>query len=230
MPELKFHLNPDWNLSLEEALAFQSDGAEKVCLSDAFSEIQTVAGVDIAYAKDSELLIAGGVVLHAQTLEVLEKAYYVGNSVFPYQPGLFSFREVPPLLKALEQLSCLPDLIVCDGHGRAHPRRFGLASHLGLLLDIPTIGCGKTPLLKPEYEPGPERGARSPVQLNGETVGVALRTQPAIRPVYVSVGHRISLETACDWILRLSERYRQPETTRQANSYVNQLRQAGLKI
>lgn len=225
-PKLQLHHPHVWDLSPEAATLLQMTLAKQVCLNDALPEVKRVAGVDIAYGKDSEELIAGVVILDADSLQVLEKVHFIGTSVFPYVPGLFSFRELPPLLKALEKLQFLPDLIVCDGHGQAHPRRLGLASHLGILLDLPTIGCGKTPLLKPLVEPGPERADQSPIWLGSEQVGVALRTQPQIRPVYVSAGHRISLKTAIDWILRLSPDYRQPETTRQANSYVNQLREA----
>ncbi len=226
MPQLQIHHPHIWDLSPESATILQMALAKQVCLNDNLPEIKRVAGVDIAYGKNSEELIAGVVILDVYSLQVLEKVHFIGTSVFPYVPGLFSFRELPPLLKALEKLQFLPDLIVCDGHGQAHPRRLGLASHLGVLLDLPTIGCGKTPLLKPLVEPGTERADQSPIWLGSEQVGVALRTQPQIRPVYVSAGHRISLTTAIDWILRLSPDYRQPETTRQANSYVNQLREA----
>jgi deoxyribonuclease V len=225
MPQLQLHHPHAWDLSPEAATLLQRDLAKQIRLDDELPEVKRVAGVDIAYGKNSEELIAGVVVLDAHSLKVLERAHFIGTSVFPYVPGLFSFRELPPLLKALAELQVLPDLIVCDGHGQAHPRRLGLASHLGILLDLPTIGCGKTPLLKPLAEPGPERASQSPIWLGSEQVGVALRTQPQIRPVYVSAGHRISLTTAIDWILRLSPDFRQPETTRQANSYVNQLRE-----
>lgn len=226
MPQLQLHHPHAWDLSPEAATLLQRDLAKQIRLDDELPEIKRVAGVDIAYGKNSEELIAGVVVLDAHSLQVLERAHFIGTAVFPYVPGLFSFRELPPLLKALAELQVLPDLIVCDGHGQAHPRRLGLASHLGILLDLPTIGCGKTPLLKPTAEPGPERASQSPIWLGSEQVGVALRTQPQIRPVYVSAGHRISLKTAIEWILRLSPDFRQPETTRQANSYVNQLREA----
>jgi deoxyribonuclease V len=218
------HAHP-WNLSPEAAAELQAKLADKICITDRLPPIKRIAGVDISYFKDSEELIAGVVVLDSDSLDLLEKTYYRGPCVFPYIPSLFSFREVPPLLKALEQLSSLPDLIVCDGHGLAHPRRLGLACHLGLLLDLPTIGCGKTPLLKPLLAPGLERGEHSPILLEDKIVGAALRTQPQIRPVYVSPGHRINLAHSIEWVLKLSEHYRQPETTRQANSYVNQLRQ-----
>lgn len=135
--------------------------------------------------------------------------------------SLFSFRELPPLMKAFEKLQTVPQLIVCDGQGIAHPRRFGLASHVGLLYDIPAIGCGKTRLLGEYAQPDSHRGACSPLLDEGEIVGAVLRTQADTKPVFVSVGHGISLPTACEWITRLAPKYRLPETTRQVDQLVN---------
>lgn len=132
-------------------------------------------------------------------------------------PGLFAFREMPALLAALERLSVRPDLLVCDGHGLAHPRRFGLACHLGLVTGLPAIGVGKTPLVGVWDEPGPERGAWTPLRDGGEVVGRVLRTRDGVKPVFVSVGHRMSLDNAVDRVLALTPRYRLPETTRTAD-------------
>jgi len=185
-----------------------------------FNNIKYVAGVDVAYDEKIDKQIAAVVVLDPSTLEVLETSIAEDVTHFPYIPGLFSFRELPSIAKALENLKIRPDLIVCDGQCIARPRRFGLASHLGVLFDVPTIGCGKTRLLGHAEEPGIKRGDYSPLIDNGEIIGNSLRTQDNVKPVYVSIGHRISLQTACDWILKLSPKYRLPETTRHADHAV----------
>jgi len=193
-----------------------------VVRDDALGPVERVAGVDVAYAPDDARLVAAAAVLDADTLEVLEIAVAEAAVVFPYVPGLFSFREMPAVIAALERLRTRPQLIVCDGHGVAHPRRFGLASHLGVVLDVPTIGCAKSRLVGTHDDPPPERGGSAPLTDGGETVGAVLRTQHSVRPVYVSTGHRVGLETACRWVLRLSPRYRLPETTRAADHAVRE--------
>lgn len=178
---------------------------------------RTVAGVDVAYPADSAHVAAAVVVLDYRTLDVVEQATAVLPVSFPYVPGLFAFRELPPILAALERLANVPDLVVCDGHGRAHPMRFGLACHLGVLTDLPTIGVGKTPFVGEYTRPGQSRGDWSALYHQGELVGCALRTRDRTRPVFVSVGHRVSLDTARADVLHLSPRYRLPETTRRAD-------------
>lgn len=214
-----------WNLSFEEATVVQRQLASRLILEDRLGPVRRVAGVDVSYAIDSDRLVAGAVVLDAETLEPLERASLVGVTTTPYLPGFLSFREIPPLLEVLQQLSQPPDLIVCDGQGIAHPRRMGVAAHLGLWVNIPTIGCAKSPLIR-SPQPGPERGERAEVRHRRELVGYALRTRTNIKPVYVSPGHLISLETACDWVLRLAPKWRLPETTRQADSMVGELMRA----
>ncbi len=187
-----------------------------------------VAGLDVAYAKDDERLAAAVVVLDAATLEVVESATAVGRAAFPYVPGLFAFRELPTLVTALERLTVTPDLLVCDGQGVAHPRRFGLACHLGVLTDLPSIGVAKQSLVGEHADPAPERGAWSPVRDAGEVVGRALRTQTEVKPVFVSVGHRVSLAAATDLTLRLAPAYRLPETTRHADRLSREALRAAL--
>jgi deoxyribonuclease V len=194
--------------------------ASRVIKYDHFDKIKYVAGVDVAYDEKHEKQFAAVAVLDAITLNLVEYSVVSEDGVFPYVPGLFSFREIPSITEALLNLKTIPDLIVCDGQGIAHPRRFGLASHLGVLFDIPTIGCGKSRLTGIADNPGPNRGDHTPLMDNGETIGCALRTQSNIKPLYVSIGHRISLQTACEWILKLSPQYRLPETTRQADHIV----------
>jgi deoxyribonuclease V len=177
-----------------------------------------VAGVDVAYDEAMDRLAAAAVVLDPETLEIVEQVTVVGRAAFPYVPGLLAFRELPPILEALERLSSPPDLVVCDGYGVAHPRRIGLASHLGVVAGIPSFGVAKTPFSFCYEPPDPARGAWTPLLDDGEVVGRALRTREGVKPVFVSVGHAISLENACAHTLRLTPRYRLPETTRQADA------------
>lgn len=186
----------------------------------AVGEIATVAGVDVAYGDDGTLA-AAAVVLDADSLAVLEESVHVGRTDFPYVPGLLAFRELPSVMAALEGLTRTPDLVVCDGYGRAHPRRAGLAVHLGVLTGIPCFGVAKTPFLFDHEPPGTARGSSSPLTMRDgsgtEEVGRALRTRDGVKPVFVSVGSGIGLDNACAHTLRLTPRYRQPETTRRAD-------------
>ena len=209
--------NHDWTLSKEKAINLQQKFASKITKTDQLSTIKFIAGTDIGYKKNSDKLIAAVVIIDAHTLQVIESVTIETTATFPYISGLFSFREIPPLLSAFEKIKTIPDLIVCDGQGYAHPRRFGLACHLGLLMDIPAIGCAKNMMIGKYKEPDVLRGSFVNILDNDEIVGRILRTQSAINPVYVSTGHRISLETACNWILKLSPQYRLPETTRLAD-------------
>lgn len=211
-----------WNLSFEEATKVQRELASQLIIENRLGPVRRVAGVDVSYAQDSNLCVAGAVVLDADTLELLEKASWTGTTDFPYMPGFLSFREIPGLLKVLEKLSAPPDLIVCDGQGIAHPRRMGVASHLGLWVNLPTIGCAKSPLIYSPM-PGPERGDRAEIRHRGELVGYTLRTRTNVKPVFVSPGHLIDFDTACDWVLRLAPKWRLPETTRQADGMVGEL-------
>ncbi|WP_422774905.1 deoxyribonuclease V [Plantactinospora sp. WMMC1484] len=181
------------------------------------AEPRTVAGLDVAYAEDGDRLAAAVTVLDPGTLTVLDTAVATGRAAFDYVPGLFAFRELPALLAALARLTVEPELLVCDGHGLAHPRRFGLACHLGVLTGRPAIGVGKTPLVGRWTEPEHRRGSWTPLLDGTEQVGRVLRTQDGVKPVFVSVGHRMDLENACAQVLRLAPRYRLPETTRQAD-------------
>lgn len=213
-------LQHDWNLPVADAYLLQQQWSEKVVKADIFSNINMVAGVDVAYAKDSDRVIAAVVVLDAVSLAVVETAYADEVASFPYIPGLFSFRELPAIVSAFEKLTITPDLVVCDGQGLAHPRRFGLACHLGVMFDVPTIGCAKNRLIGMYAEPELSRGSFSPLSSQGDVVGGVLRTQNNTKPVFVSIGHRIALISAMNWIIRLSPHYRLPETTRTADHAV----------
>jgi deoxyribonuclease V len=189
----------------------------------------TVAGVDVAYDEARDRVAAAAVVLDAETLTVIDRATATGRIVFRYLPGLLAFRELPSVLDALAALTHTPDLIVCDGYGVAHPRRLGLASHLGVLTGIPAFGVAKSPFLYAyaDAELGPERGAVAPLLDGAETVGRAVRTRAGVKPVFVSAGHLIDLDHACRRTLALSRNYRQPETTRLADRLCREALAAG---
>ena len=177
-----------------------------------------IAGLDVAYAKDDSLVAAAVCVLDLETHRVVEQATAVRPVEFPYLPGLLAFRELPSLLDALERLGGTPDVLVCDGYGLAHPRRFGLACHVGVLTALPAFGVAKTPYVGAFAEPGPERGDWTPLTHGGDEVGRALRTRRGVKPVFVSVGHAIPIGDAAALTLRLAPVYRLPETTRQADA------------
>ncbi|WP_336214236.1 endonuclease V [Nonomuraea sp. LPB2021202275-12-8] len=204
-----------WPASVPEAEAIQERLRLHVELSGP-TTFTTVAGLDVHYHGD-DALSAAVVVLAADTLAEVEQVLVHGKAAFPYVPGLFAFRELPALVEALERLTVTPDLLVCDGYGLAHPRGFGLACHLGVLTGLPSLGVGKTPFVGTSDTPAPARGSWSPIVLDGSTVGRALRTRSGTKPVYVSQGHRVTLETATDQVLRLSPRYRIPEPVRRAD-------------
>ena len=215
----------EWNLSPTQAVALQKELREKVQLAPIdISKVKTVAGADISFNKFSETIYAGIVVLDFSTLEILETSGVTTTTKFPYIPGLLSFREIPALLEAWEKLKITPDVLVCDGHGIAHPRRMGIAAHAGVLLNIPTLGCGKSVLVGKFDEPEITRGSWSPMTHKDEIIGAALRTKNKVSPVYASPGNLCDLESAREILLRCDGGYRIPEPTRQAHLFVNQLR------
>jgi len=209
-----------WPTTTAEALAVQDrlrSRVDAVGPGPTPEAVRHVVGLDVAYAEDSDELAAAVVVLDARTHAVTERSVALGRAAFPYVPGLFAFREIPALTRALDGLDTTPDLLVCDGFGLAHPRRFGLACHLGVLTGIPTIGVGKTPFVGTYTTPGERRGDASDLIHEGDVVGRALRTRDAVKPVFVSIGHGVDLDTACAHVLALTPRYRLPETTRAAD-------------
>jgi deoxyribonuclease V len=206
----------DWPTTEAEAVAIQERLRPLVRTDGEPAEVRTAAGLDVDYRESSDEIVAAVTVLDVETLSVVDSAVVRDRARFPYVPGLFAFREAPPLLAALQRLSVEPDVLVCDGQGLAHPRRFGLACHLGLLTDLPSIGVGKTPFGHFD-QPAESRGSWTPLHLDGEEVGRALRTRTGVKPVFVSPGHRHTLSTACDLVLRLTPTYRLPETTRTAD-------------
>lgn len=207
-----------WDLSPSEAIAVQNELCHSVMQQDHLPEsVQRVAGVDVGFEERGTVTRAAVAVLDYPTLALIETRIARRPTQFPYVPGLLSFREIPAILDALSLIEQLPDLILVDGQGIAHPRRLGIASHLGILTGIPTIGVGKTRLIG-THAPVPEsRGDWVPLMEKGERIGAVLRTRVGVSPVYVSSGHRVCLETAVDWVMRCTRRFRLPETTRQAH-------------
>lgn len=211
-------------LTESEAIEIQLSLREKVVAEDAFaSPVKVIAGVDVEYDKDTDLVAGAVVLLDAGNHSLLETATHTMRAPFPYIPSLFSFREMPPLVAAYKKLRRKPDVIVCDGQGIAHPRGFGLACHLGIELDTATIGCAKSLLVGSHDEVGSVRGSQENIIADGKALGVALRTQTDVRCVYVSVGHKISLPTACRIVLSMTPKYRLPETTRLADRYAREI-------
>ncbi|MDT0569531.1 endonuclease V [Streptomyces sp. DSM 3412] len=209
-----------WPATEEQALAVQDELRSRVVLDESGPPPGTgrVTGVDVAYDDERDVVVAAAVVLDAATLDVVAETTATGQVSFPYVPGLLAFREIPTVLAALDALPCDPGLVVCDGYGLAHPRRFGLAAHLGVLTGLATIGVAKNPFTFTYDDPGTARGSASPLLAGTEEVGRALRTRDGVKPVFVSVGHRVDLDNACAHTLALTPSYRLPETTRRADS------------
>lgn len=214
----------DWKVSPTEAVQIQKQLRDQVRLKPLKKPVHTIAGADISFNKYSPLLHAAFVVLALPSLDVIEEAGAVAETHFPYVPGLLSFREIPPLLEAWTKLRTTPDAIMLDGQGIAHPRRFGIACHLGLITGVPAFGCAKSVLTGSYEEPLPEQGSRSPLVDREEIVGAALRTKRRVKPVYVSAGHNIDLEDSIRLTIACYGGYRQPEPTRRAHMLVNALR------
>jgi len=206
-----------WQVSPAEAMDIQRRLARQVSRSSQVTTPCLIAGVDISAANVRGVATGAVVVLEYPELRLVETQVAQGRPSFPYVPGLLSFRESPLTLAACEKLSITPDLILVDGQGIAHPRRLGLASHLGLLLNTPTIGCAKSLLCGQHEEPGIDVGSYTEVMDSGETIGAALRTRPGLKPVYVSIGHKVDLEAAIYWVLECCRGYRLPEPTRLAH-------------
>jgi len=206
-----------WTVSVQEAFRIQQDLRSKLSLEDDPGEPETIAGIDVAYSAEEDLLYAAVVLLDAASLEPIEVVTAVQEPSFPYVPGLLSFREGPVVLDAYGRLSREPGLLMFDGQGIAHPRGLGLASHLGVLLDRPSIGCAKSRLVGEFKEPKQKRGSMRTLSYERRKVGVVLRTRDNTRPLFVSPGHRVSFETAAARVLGATRGYRIPEPTRLAD-------------
>lgn len=206
-----------WDLSPAAAIALQQELRRHLLIEDRLGPVRRVAGVDVGFEADGAVTRAAVAVLGYPELQPLAQAVVRRPTGFPYVPGLLSFRELPAVLEALARLETLPDLLLVDGQGIAHPRRLGIAAHLGLITDLPAIGVGKTRLYG-RHGPVPEaRGAWTPLTAGPETIGAVLRTRSGVKPLYISPGHRVGLETAVAYVMGCTTRYRLPETTRAAH-------------
>ncbi len=214
-------------LDLEGLKKLQVELARRASSGPLGGPVRLVAGVDVAYLPGRNRAFPAAVLLSWPGLEVVEERVLELTVSFPYVPGYLSFREVPLLVAVLSRLSRIPDLIFVDGQGRAHPRRCGLAVHLGVELGLPTVGCAKKPLVGDFEPPGPEAGARSPILLEGEVVGYVVRTRAGVKPVYVSPGHGLSPEEAADLVLAACRGYRLPEPVRRAHLCATRARKCG---
>lgn len=214
----------EWSLTPREAVELQKQLRASVRVEPLKKKVETIAGADISFNKFDSTIYTGIVVLRLPTLEVVEEIGLVSETKFPYVPGLLSFRESPSVLEAWAKLKTEPDAMMFDGQGIAHPRRVGIASHVGLIIKRPTFGCAKSVLVGRFEEPGEERGSWSPMIDKGETVGAALRTKTRVQPIYVSPGHLVDLAGAIELTLACDGGYRQPEPTRRAHLLVNALR------
>ena len=204
-------------LNTTQAFEIQNTLSDRVIKLDILPDVKYIAGVDLSTRRTSKTATASVVLLSYPDLEIIEIQTASGNLDFPYIPGLLSFRELPLTIAACEKLTISPDLVIVDGQGIAHPRRFGLASHLGVVMDIPTIGCAKSRLCCSHTEPENEPGNYSNLIEKEEIIGAALRTKHGVKPVYVSIGHKISLDTAISWIINCCRGYRLPQPTRLAH-------------
>ncbi|MGB3614261.1 MAG: deoxyribonuclease V [Elainellaceae cyanobacterium] len=212
----RFDLGP-WPETREAAIAFQNQLQGRVILDDQLGEVTHVAGVDVGFESGGSVTRAAVAVLTFPELVLIDRAIARRPTRFPYIPGLLSFREIPAVLDALNRLTILPHLLLCDGQGLAHPRRLGIGCHLGLLTDIPAIGVAKSRLVGTHETVPDVKGQWTPLMHREETIGAVLRTRVGTKPLYISSGHRISLESAIDYVIRCTPRYRLPETTRHAH-------------
>jgi len=214
---LKLHHTHPWDVTPAQARAIQDELRGYVSTVDRLGPVRHVAGVDVGFEDKGTTTRAAVAVLRYPDLELVEHHIARVPTTFPYVPGLLSFREIPAVLEALAQLTIVPDLVLCDGQGLAHPRRLGIACHLGVLLDRPTIGVAKSRLIGTHAEVPQTKGGWVPLMDGEEVIGAVLRTRTGVKPVYVSPGHRVSLETAVDYVMGCLTRYRLPETTRWAD-------------
>jgi deoxyribonuclease V len=213
-----------WNVTYKEAVKIQERLRDEVVVKKIYKEIKCIVGVDASYAKASNTIWAGAVVLEFPSLAKIEERWSQRKVFFPYIPGLLSFREIPALLAVLRKISFEPDLIFCDGQGIAHPRGLGLASHLGVLLRKPTIGCAKSKLVG-EFDPLTERkGAYVYLRYYGKVIGAVVRTRSKVKPVFVSPGYGVTLPDCIRLVLETCPKYRIPEPTRQADLLVNSVK------
>jgi deoxyribonuclease V len=224
---VKIHPLHSWDVKLDEAREIQRQLASRLDTRTPLTKCRLIAGADISYGRFSDVFYAGVVVLRMEDLAIIETQGAVRRSPFPYQPGYLSFREAPALLEAFAKVKSEPDAIMLDGQGLAHPRRLGLACHIGLWLERPCLGCAKSRLTGKFKEPGLKAGSVSPLLDGGDVIGQVVRTKSKVKPVFVSPGHKLDLRSAVELVLATCRGYRIPEPTRQAHLHVNELRRQG---
>ncbi len=215
-----------WQLTPQEAVALQRELAPQITIAPPRKAIRWVAATDLSFNRFDDRLYAAICIMDLETGTIVETATKAGQVTFPYVPGLLSFREIPALLQCFDTLQHTPDTVICDGQGLAHPRRIGLACHLGLWLQLPTIGCAKSLLCGTHGRLGHKRGATAALIDRGEQVGVALRTRDGVKPIYVSPGHLCDMDTAIEVVLQATPKYRLPAPIRAAHDAANNLRRA----
>lgn len=217
-----------WDLGIQEAREIQNALLKRLILEGGPKNVNLIAGADVSYTKGNGAVWAGVIVFDLLKWKVVEERGEYGETNFPYIPGYLSFREIPVLLKAFKKVQTFPDVVLLDGQGIAHPRRMGIASHIGIFLDVPTVGCAKNRLVGDFTPVGNEKGARSPLMIEGERVGWVLRTREGVKPVFVSPGHRIGFDRAIEIIQESCGRYRLPEPIRRAHNLANWLRRGNI--
>lgn len=214
------HLHP-WTVTAKQAIAIQQDLSRQIITTDHMGKVASVAGVDVGFEDNGRITRGAVVILEFPSLVMRESSIARLPTSFPYVPGLLSFREIPAVLKALAYIEQLPDLLICDGQGIAHPRRIGIASHLGLLTGLPSIGVGKSRLIGTHEPVKDVKGTWVPLWDKGECIGAVLRTRKGVKPVYISPGHKISLETAIRYVMACITRFRLPEAIRMAHRHAS---------
>ena len=221
---MKVHELHPWDIQYSEAVKIQRELRERLILKAPEMTIKLVAGADVSYSKGSDVFFSSVVVLEMPRMNVVEEVTAEGKVDFPYIPGLLSFREAPILIKAFEKVRNTPDVIIFDGQGIAHPRGLGLASHMGLVLGLPSIGCAKKILVGTHDPVGSEVGDHTPLVYKGNVIGAALRTRQNVKPVFISPGHKMDISSAVEIAIKTGGGYKLPEPTRQAHLSVNRAR------
>ena len=211
-----------WEVSPQEAIKIQKDLKSNISLKKSFNKIDKIAGVDVSYYQNK--MIAGVIIFEFPNLKIIERQSFVSSINFPYIPGLLTFREGPSILSAFKKIKNEPDIILFDGQGIAHPRRMGIATHLGLFLDRPTIGCAKSRLSGKYISVGEQKGDYTPLKEGEEVLGVVLRTRKGVNPIFLSPGHKIDLPNSIEIVLKCIVKYRLPLPVREAHIFVNQIR------
>jgi len=214
----------DWRVNTKKARELQEQLREKIIFKPLKKNIKIVAGCDVSFAKKSNEIYAGVVIMQLPGMQVIEKKFKKGITGFPYIPGFLSFREIPVLAKVFQKIECHPELILCDGQGMAHPRFFGLACHLGLILNMPTIGCAKSRLVGDAEDVGLSKGDYSDIYFKEKKVGLLIRSRSNVKPIYVSPGHLIDIPSCYKIVMDCLGKYRIPEPTRLAHILVNEYR------